>query len=82
MLMTDTDAEEAVGLASQLRQSIAAEGFAPVPVSASFGVSSLASEAPRFYDLLKQADEALYASKKSGRNRVTAYDKIESAWRS
>ena len=79
MLLTDTDAEAAVALSSQLRRSIAAEGFTPVPVTASFGVSSLAFGAPRFYDMLNQADEALYASKGNGRNRVTCYDQIGSS---
>jgi diguanylate cyclase (GGDEF)-like protein len=79
MLLTDTDAEGGVALASRLRRSIAADGFAPVPVTASFGVSSLAFGAPRFYDLLEQADQALYASKETGRNRVTSYDQIGSS---
>jgi diguanylate cyclase (GGDEF)-like protein len=76
LLLTDTDIETGYALASRLRRSISAEGFAPVPVTASFGVSSLASGAPRFYELLNQADEALYAAKASGRNRVTRYDRI------
>jgi len=76
MLLTDTDVEEAVALASRLRRRIAAEGFAAVPVTASFGLTSLAFGASRFTDLLNQADEALYASKEDGRNRVTRYDQI------
>ncbi|MGI9538594.1 MAG: diguanylate cyclase [Miltoncostaeaceae bacterium] len=76
LLLVDTDVEKAVTLASRLRQSIAAQGFAPVPISASFGVSSLTFGASRFYDLLNQADEALYASKDNGRNRVTRFDQI------
>jgi diguanylate cyclase (GGDEF)-like protein len=79
MLLTDTDTEGAAALAGRLRRSIAADGFAAVPVTASFGVSSRAFGARRFYDLLNQADEALYASKENGRNRVTCYDKIGSA---
>ena len=78
ILATDTDADEGVALASRLRRTIAADGFAPVPVTASFGVSSRAFGADRFSELLNQADEALYASKDKGRNRVTRYDRIES----
>jgi len=76
MLLVDTDLEEVVALTSRLRRSIAAKGFAPVPVTASFGVSSMDSEPPRFYDLLEQADQALYASKDNGRNRVTTFSEI------
>ena len=76
MLLAETDAEGGVALASRLCRSIAAEGFAPVPLSASFGVSSLASGASRFQDLLDQADQALYASKKNGRNQVTRWEDI------
>jgi PleD family two-component response regulator len=70
------DVEAAVALADRLRRSMAAEGFAPVPMTASFGVSSLTSGATSFYNLLDQADQALYGSKEGGRNRVTRYDEI------
>jgi diguanylate cyclase (GGDEF)-like protein len=76
ILMTDATPEDAVNLASRLRRSIASEGFAPIPVTASFGVSSIHFGAPRFYDLLNQADEALYASKENGRNQVTRFDEV------
>jgi diguanylate cyclase (GGDEF)-like protein len=79
LLLTDTDIETGYALASRLRRSIAAEGFAPVPITASFGLSSLQSGAPRFFDMLNQADEALYASKENGRNRVTRYADIATA---
>ncbi|MBW2421024.1 MAG: diguanylate cyclase [Deltaproteobacteria bacterium] len=79
MLLTDTDAEGGVALAMRTRRSIAADGFAPVPITASFGVSSRAFGASEFYELLNQADEALYASKENGRNRVTCYDQIQSS---
>jgi diguanylate cyclase (GGDEF)-like protein len=75
-MVGNMDIESAVALADRLRRSIAAEGFAPVPVTASFGISSVTSGADSFYNLLDQADQALYASKEGGRNRVTRYDEI------
>jgi diguanylate cyclase (GGDEF)-like protein len=79
MLLSNAELGEGVRLVDQLRRSIAAVGFAPVPVTASFGISSITFGAARFYDLLDQADQALYASKENGRNRVTCYDAIDRA---
>jgi diguanylate cyclase (GGDEF)-like protein/PAS domain S-box-containing protein len=66
--------EKALGLAEQLRAKIAAPAFATVPVTASFGVASLAAGAADIGELTNQADEALYRAKRSGRNRVAAYE--------
>ena len=66
--------EQAMGLAEQLRAKIAAPAFATMPVTASFGVASLSAGAADFAALVNQADEALYRAKRTGRNRVCAYD--------
>ena len=42
----------------------------------SFGVEQLGRDAPRFAALVDLADQALYHSKKSGRNRVTAWPAV------
>ena len=78
-LLVGIDIEEAMEVAERLRLSVAAEGFASVPVTASFGVSSIRFSAPKLHDMIKQADEALYSSKESGRNRVTRWDRIGSS---
>ena len=48
----------------------------PRKVTASFGVAALTTDPGdrKPEDLLKRADEALYKSKETGRNRVTAAD--------
>jgi diguanylate cyclase (GGDEF)-like protein len=44
-------------------------------VTASFGVASFEKADDRLEDLLSAADEAMYKSKDSGRNRVTTADR-------
>ena len=52
------------------RQTLALGG-APVRVTASFGIAGFQSrKAPEFAQLLRDADGALYAAKRHGRNRV------------
>lgn len=44
-----------------------------IPITASFGVAELNGSAKCCYELIKQADEALYKAKKEGRDRVVCY---------
>ena len=68
--------EAAAAVAERLRRRIESPGFARVPVTASFGVSSSRFGATKPTELISQADDALYASKEAGRNRVTRWDEI------
>jgi diguanylate cyclase (GGDEF)-like protein len=67
-----------------LRHSIEATcGPAVVPgeaarITVSFGLSSLEFGATTLTELIKQADQALYLAKGSGRNRVCRYEEISS----
>jgi diguanylate cyclase (GGDEF)-like protein len=76
ILLPHTDLTEAVEAGERFRQQIAAQTYAQVRVTASFGVSctGLGAQEPR--DLLDQADQALYAAKRAGRNRVARYDQL------
>ncbi|NNL66139.1 MAG: diguanylate cyclase, partial [Myxococcales bacterium] len=58
--LPDTPIEAALAVAERLRAKIASPGFARVPVTASFGVASIADGAEAPVDLINQADEALY----------------------
>jgi two-component system, cell cycle response regulator len=67
VLLPDTGMAAARRVADALRRQVAASD-APVPVTASLGLATWEGEPPEA--LLKRADEALYAAKRSGRNQV------------
>ena len=69
------DLDQAAELAEALRQTIEAlplsfdKGI--LNVTASFGVAQLGQPARNATELIRLADDALYQSKRGGRNRVT-----------
>ncbi|HKO19333.1 MAG TPA: GGDEF domain-containing protein, partial [Acidobacteriaceae bacterium] len=71
ILLRDTGLEAAQEVAERLRTDIAALNDLPsdVKLTASFGVATSLSPQPAS-KLLSRADEALYCSKREGRNRV------------
>jgi diguanylate cyclase (GGDEF)-like protein/PAS domain S-box-containing protein len=77
IFLVGADAAAGEQVAERLRAKIDSPGFARIPISVSFGVSSLAFGAVNLGELIDQADEALYASKRAGRNRVTRWDERE-----
>jgi len=69
VLLPDTDAEAAIHAAERMRAEVA-RAPGPVPITVSIGIATWDGEAPE--ELLQRADEALYAAKDAGRDRVTA----------
>ncbi len=74
VLLLETAVGEALFIAERLRQCIA---DAPVVtegrllnVTISVGIAALTADCPNFAALLNDADAALYAAKKAGKNRV------------
>jgi diguanylate cyclase (GGDEF)-like protein len=76
VLLPQTDREGAVNLAERLRIAIAAQVVSfgegdGISVTASFGVASGPHDDQTQLDLIAAADNALYASKRAGKNRVS-----------
>jgi two-component system cell cycle response regulator len=69
VVLPETDERAATRVAEKLREEVAAAP-GPVPVTCSAGVATWAGETPE--QLLRRADEALYAAKHAGRDRVIA----------
>ena len=69
VLLPDTDAEAAGHVAERMRAEVAGADT-PVSITVSIGIATWDGEAPE--ELLHRADEALYAAKDAGRDRVTA----------
>jgi diguanylate cyclase (GGDEF)-like protein len=76
ILLPETDLEEARSVAERLRHALAAQvlvaGAGTIAISVSIGVAVAHEEMRNQSDLMKCADEALYAAKRTGRNRVVA----------
>ncbi len=75
VIMPNTSAADAGMIAEQLRQAMAGteviSGTATIKFSVSSGVTELASQVGSLDELLRHADQALYASKGRGRNQIT-----------
>ncbi len=80
LAMPETTLHEALIVAERLRAAIEAvkNELEGVPITASIGVVETRGEPALSLDsLLNRADEAMYASKHAGRNRVTAWQAPE-----
>lgn len=76
VLLPDTTLEGALLHAERIRQACESTRFAidgrTLSVTASFGVAERAVSMKNYEELLSAADNALYAAKRQGRNRVVA----------
>jgi diguanylate cyclase (GGDEF)-like protein len=81
-VMTSANKDQAFLYVDRLRRMVADTGFpvpghdAPLKVTVSVGVSSFPDDGQTTTDLLKAADQALYAAKAGGRNRVVLASRI------
>lgn len=74
VLLPSTNVESSLILAERLRAKIEAHLWTRRPVTASFGIATTGLNIPDSSGLVEAADQALYHSKKAGRNRVSHYD--------
>jgi two-component system cell cycle response regulator len=77
LVMPETDADFAASVAERLRSDVDKVPFpvasgAKIPVTVSIGIAEWQSPADSAESLIRRADEALYAAKRAGRNRVVA----------
>jgi diguanylate cyclase (GGDEF)-like protein len=78
VLLPDTDLHAALMVAERLRAAVAEDVEAPV-VTVSVGVATFPNDAMDADGLVRAADAALYASKRSGRDRVTSASQVPEA---
>ena len=86
VLLPNTTSDEALALAERVRRAVENAAFIfktgkdepAIPVTVSAGVAELdRARLEEIGGLVSRADEALYAAKRSGRNRCTASPKAE-----
>lgn len=74
ILLPQTPIAEGKVIAERIRQKIASTKFPNRQVTISVGIAGCCTKIKTSEDLIEAADKALYDAKKSGRNRVRAYD--------
>ena len=72
IVLPNCSADVALEVVERMRNAIAALALA-APISASAGIASFPAAAPDAEALLKAADDALYRSKRRGRDQTTIY---------
>lgn len=78
VVLPETDAEGARVICERIRESIehsvVPTSVAPIRYTVSLGIAQLSDTGKSYMEWMQQADEALYAAKKGGRNRVIIFE--------
>ncbi len=73
VLLPESGEESAMGLARRVMQRVATEEWENGPVTISVGMAAMNESLVNGYQLVELADEALYAAKRAGKNRVMVH---------
>jgi diguanylate cyclase (GGDEF)-like protein/PAS domain S-box-containing protein len=73
VLLPESGEESAMGLARRVMQRVATEEWENGPVTISVGMAAMNESLINGYQLVELADEALYAAKRAGKNRVMVH---------
>ena len=85
VILPMTEIEAARDIAERIRSGVAGRYFpddalrAAVRLTASLGIASFPQHADNIFDLVGNADKALYIAKVNGKNRVALFDKLRVA---
>jgi diguanylate cyclase (GGDEF)-like protein len=74
VVLPESGEESAMGLAKRLMQRVANEDWDHPPLTISVGMAAMNESLENGYQLVEMADEALYAAKRAGKNRVMVYN--------
>jgi len=74
IILPNTTQEQAIRIAETIRIKVEKATFDDIPVTCSFGVTSIKFKARTPSELIEQADLALYEAKSLGRNQVALWD--------
>ena len=78
IILPDTDRDGALAAAERCRKAFEVENWPVVKITISCGAATLCDTCRTADSLIKDADNALYASKQAGRNRSTHASELES----
>ena len=73
VLLPESGLEAAQGFANRLMERIASEAWEREPVTISVGIAAITDTLINGFQLVGMADEALYAAKRAGKNRIVVY---------
>jgi diguanylate cyclase (GGDEF)-like protein/PAS domain S-box-containing protein len=73
VLLPESGEESAMGLARRVMQRVASEEWENEPLTISVGMAAMNESLENGFQLVELADEALYAAKRAGKNRVMVY---------